>query len=680
MNESIWNLFGARSLVARILLTILFANVLLAVAMMAADYWFGLRMDEEQRVAIAEEARGDVARELGHLVENAQAIMVHYHEKQLKGELSTEQAQKQAFAEIASMRYDEGRGYFWVNDLKLPYPTMITHPIKPALDGKTLDDPAYLCAMGKQQNLFQAMVEVSASNGKGLVDYNWPDPKDSERILPKLSAVMRFEPWGVLVGTGVYIDDIESRTQAQLNLFITQRQKSSTYKVVAAILITLLVVFVAYRAVAKLLKPLAHLESSMEAIASGEADLTRRLQIGGNTEISRLAASFDRLLSRLQELVAKVQEDSENVLEKAGGLNKTAQQIDKLASGLKSSSGEVKQIVTDAGGEVEEISRLAMGIDRNAQEVAGSSRTLDDSLSHIVDSSRAISDRMTSLSRAGEEMNVGMHTVASAIEEMQASLSEVSRSSAQASQVASRAKEETGTASRTVANLGESAQQIGKVIDIIQGIAAQTNLLALNATIEAASAGEAGKGFAVVAGEVKELAKQTAAATNEIRQQIESIQSNAKETVASIGSISEVIDEVDSLNASIAAAVEEQTATTNEISRNVVGVAGNARDVGDSVHHMADSAAEVDRKIQASAEVLGQIADSAGLLAEGIRNIQQVTERTNQEMRQVGEKCVEMEKASQNVGVATANSLTDSENMMTSSEALRQQVRLFRTR
>jgi methyl-accepting chemotaxis protein len=175
---------------------------------------------------------------------------------------------------------------------------------------------------------------------------------------------------------------------------------------------------------------------------------------------------------------------------------------------------------------------------------------------------------------------------------MQASIREISKSANSAARVAKDAVAVANSTNQTIARLGDSSIEIGKVIKMITTIAQQTNLLALNATIEAARAGEAGKGFAVVAYEVKELAKQTAKATDDIGQQIDAIQVNAKGAVQAIGEVSSVINQINDISYSIASAVEEQTATTGEIGRNVTEAAKGTGDIAKNITGVATAARE----------------------------------------------------------------------------------------
>jgi methyl-accepting chemotaxis protein len=201
--------------------------------------------------------------------------------------------------------------------------------------------------------------------------------------------------------------------------------------------------------------------------------------------------------------------------------------------------------------------------------------------------------------------------VAASAEEMQTSIREISKAANESATVARNAVSAAESANTTVHRLGDSSAGIGKVIKVITSIAQQTNLLALNATIEAARAGEAGKGFAVVANEVKELAKETARATEDIGQKIEAIQHDTRSAVEAIAQIGNIIREVNDISNNIAAAVEEQTVTTNEISRNVTEAASGTTDIASNIAGVATAAQDTTRgaaDTQTAARALSQMA------------------------------------------------------------------------
>ena len=227
---------------------------------------------------------------------------------------------------------------------------------------------------------------------------------------------------------------------------------------------------------------------------------------------------------------------------------------------------------------------------QTAQTLASASEQLTANSTQMVNNAEETAAQAGVVSAAAEQVSKNVQTVATGTEEMSASIKEIAKNAQDAARVAATAVHTAEITTATVSKLGESSAQIGKVIKVITSIAQQTNLLALNATIEAARAGEAGKGFAVVANEVKELAKETAKATEDISQKIEAIQADTKSAIAAIAEISVVINKINDYQNTIASAVEEQTATTNEISRNVTEAAKGSTEIAQSITGVATAA------------------------------------------------------------------------------------------
>jgi len=233
---------------------------------------------------------------------------------------------------------------------------------------------------------------------------------------------------------------------------------------------------------------------------------------------------------------------------------------------------------------------MIQSISGSAMQVASASEELNTTSQQITANSEETSAQADVVSKAAQAVSQNLQTVATGAEEMGASIKEIAKNATEAAKVATSAVKVAEDTTATVSKLGDSSTEIGQVIKVITSIAQQTNLLALNATIEAARAGEAGKGFAVVANEVKELAKETAKATEDISRKIEAIQTDTKAAVDAIASISGVIHQINDISSTIATAVEEQNATTNEMSRNVSEAAHGSGEITSNITGVAEAA------------------------------------------------------------------------------------------
>ena len=239
--------------------------------------------------------------------------------------------------------------------------------------------------------------------------------------------------------------------------------------------------------------------------------------------------------------------------------------------------------------------RMAEKVREIVELVAKAATSLHETAQGMVGSTEDSGQRSAAVASAAGQTTSNVQTVAAACEELSASIGEISRQVEGSANVAQRAAEQTRQTRATVDGLSEAAQRIGKVVELINAIAGQTNLLALNATIEAARAGDAGKGFAVVASEVKSLATQTARATDDIAEQVQHIRTATAAAVGAIGEISDTVEEVNRIAASIAAAMEQQTSATREISRGIGEAAEGTQQVSNNIARVSDAAAAIGR-------------------------------------------------------------------------------------
>ncbi|MFN8542784.1 MAG: methyl-accepting chemotaxis protein [Candidatus Binatia bacterium] len=300
-------------------------------------------------------------------------------------------------------------------------------------------------------------------------------------------------------------------------------------------------------------RPVNRAVTTMRAVAEG--DLTARLDDSGGDELAQMAAALNQALQGMQDVVRA---------------------ISKSAGSVAASS--------------EELASVSHEMSSTSEETAA---------------------QATAVSAASEQVSQNVQTMAAGAEEMSATIKEIANSTNEAARVVKEAVDVAAKTNATIAKLGESSAEIGSVIKVITSIAQQTNLLALNATIEAARAGEAGKGFAIVANEVKELAKQTSDATEDISSKIAAIQDDTRGAVAAIQRIGGIIDQVNDIAGTIATAVEQQSATANEMSRNVGEASKGSGDIARTitgVAQAAQSSASGATETQASAEELARLA------------------------------------------------------------------------
>jgi methyl-accepting chemotaxis protein len=277
-------------------------------------------------------------------------------------------------------------------------------------------------------------------------------------------------------------------------------------------------------------------------------------------------------------------------------LNEIGQVLDGLAAGdltrtvNKDYAGDFQKLKNSVNTMAIQVRQAMQQIGRSTSALVSSAEELNKVSQQMSSSADETAAQANVVSAASDQVSKNVQTVATGADEMGASIKEIAKNTAEATKVAITAVKTAEATNQTIEKLGQSSAEIGQVIKVITSIAQQTNLLALNATIEAARAGEAGKGFAVVANEVKELAKETAKATEDIGQKIEAIQADTKGAVSAIGQISAVIHQINDIQNTIASAVEEQSATTNEISRNLAEAAKGAVDITKNISGVADAA------------------------------------------------------------------------------------------
>lgn len=469
----------------------------------------------------------------------------HYQAFQ-SGKVSLQQAQQNAQESLKKIRYGQGN-YFWVGDLD---GTMLMHPVKPALEGKSVRN----VKSPDGEPVYESLISDVKSKGEAIANYQWPR-SGKEGYGSKMTYVKQFKPWGWVLGSGLFVDDIEQGFAAHRNSLLLE-----------TFLLSLVIAGFCYWLGRSIVAPVQQTTAVMQNIAMGDGDLTRKLDDSGRDEIASLSYYFNKFTNKLGDSLRSVQDSYFHVVTDAKTVSEAVDAGRGYAKFQMENTNAVAASIGQMTTQIKEVSEHANDAEKAATEA----------LQNTDNGKRVISNTITQI-----------HSLSGNVNE----------------------------ASEVITRLAKESEDIGKVLDVIRGIAEQTNLLALNAAIEAARAGEQGRGFAVVADEVRTLASRTGQSTDEIQTMIERLQEGARaaveavtlsqetseSTVVQVAKADEALSEIarlmqviSGMNGEIALATNTQLQTADQVNSRVNELAASVELSRENTEHLNEASADLD--------------------------------------------------------------------------------------
>ena len=601
-----------------------------------------------------------------NLVATAYSAVEHYVALQKSGDMTLEEAQAAAKDAVKYLQYGDGN-YFWINDLE---PKMIMHPNysateKPewyAENGLT----NYADPTGKK--IFVEMAAIAKKDGEGYVNYEWTKPSDStQKSYPKISFVKLVPEWGWVVGTGVYVDDVENEINRVLY--------TSFLLIGAIILVTILLSIFYARSISA---PLVKITKVANLLAEGE--ISSELNMDRKDEVGLLATSFDKIIAYQREaanvadmiasgdFTAEIRVKSENDLlgnsfsKMLVSFREAMSKVAENAFALDSAAGQLSQAAVQAANATEQIATTIQQIANGTTEQAGA-------ISKTANAVSQMSEAINGVAQGAQEQSTSVITVSGATDEIDKAIQQVAGNAAAVTKDSDKAaeaarkgsvtientlsgmnsiKQKVGASAEKVEEMGRRSEEIGKIVETIEDIASQTNLLALNAAIEAARAGDAGKGFAVVADEVRKLAERSSLATKEISDLVNRILSSVSDAVKAMQEGSKEVEKgvanashAGSVLNDILSAAEEvhrQAALAGEASENMQVVSRELVTAVNSVSAIVEeNTAATEEMAASSSEVNTAIESIASISEENSAAVEQVSAGAEQMSAQVEE-------------------------------------------